>query len=101
MIADVNAESPYERAEGVLTRQALHDALATLGYRERLVIELRYGLGDREPHTLDQIARRFGVNRDRIRQIENRSLIKLRRLRAAQALRNGPESAVEVASRAW
>ena len=72
LIADEQAESPYERAVENLTNEALRDALENLSYRERRVLELRYGLGDQHPRTLDEVARAFNVTRERIRQIEHR-----------------------------
>ena len=53
------------------------------------MLELRYGLGDQPPSTLQEIARTFHVTRERIRQIENQSLGKLQELREAQQLRDG------------
>jgi len=88
LIADQHAESPYERAVENLTREALTDALENLGYRERRVLELRYGLAGEHPHALAEIARRFNVNRERVRQIETRSLEKLESLSATQRLRD-------------
>jgi RNA polymerase primary sigma factor len=92
-IADEQAESPYERAVEILTNQALYDALENLSYRERRVLELRYGLGDQHPRTLDDVAHAFNVSRERIRQIENQSLKKLQALRGAQQLRQDVETA--------
>ena len=74
LIADERAESPYERAVEILTNEALRDALENLSYRERRVLELRYGLGDQHPRTLDEVGRTFNVTRERIRQIEHHSL---------------------------
>jgi RNA polymerase primary sigma factor len=91
-IADEQAESPYERAVEILTNQALRDALENLSYRERRVLELRYGLGDEHPRTLDEVGRRFNVTRERIRQIENQSLRKLQALHGAQRLRDDVET---------
>ena len=61
--------------------------LATLSYRERRVLELRYGLNGENPRTLDEVGRAFNVTRERIRQIENQGLKKLRALAGAQKLR--------------
>ena len=88
LIADEHAESPYERAVETLTNEALREALETLSYRERRVLELRYGLGDEHPRTLDEVGRTFNVTRERIRQIENHALKKLQNVREAQQLRN-------------
>ena len=92
-IADEQAESPYERAMEILTKQALRDALENLSYRERRVLELRYGLGGEHPCTLDEVGRAFNVTRERIRQIENQSLKKLQTLPEAQQLRDDVEIA--------
>ena len=92
-IADEQAESPYERAVEILTNEALRDALENLSYRERRVLELRYGLGGEHPCTLDEVGRTFNVTRERIRQIENQSLKKLQNLREAQQLRDDVEIA--------
>ena len=92
-IADERAESPYERAVEILTKEALREALENLGYRERRVLELRYGLGGEYPRTLDEVGRTFNVTRERIRQIENQSLKKLQKLYEAEKLRDDVEIA--------
>ncbi len=88
LIADERTESPYERAAEILTKEALREALEKLSYRERRVLELRYGLGGEHPRTLDAVGRTFNVTRERIRQIENQSLRKLQGLAEAQKLRD-------------
>ncbi|MHB1834855.1 MAG: sigma-70 family RNA polymerase sigma factor, partial [Solirubrobacteraceae bacterium] len=92
LIADEQAASPYERAAATLTNEALHDALKSLSYRERRVLELRYGLGDQHPRTLGEIGRTFNVTRERIRQIENNALRKLQNLHQAQQLRENVDN---------
>jgi len=87
-IADERAESPYERAAEILTKEALREALENLSYRERRVLELRYGLGGEHPRTLDEVGRTFNVTRERIRQIETHTLKKLEALPEAQRLRD-------------
>jgi len=87
-IADEQAESPYERAAEILAKNALREVLESLSYRERRVLELRYGLDGEQPRTLDEISRTFNVTRERIRQIENSSLKKLQNLEIAQQLRD-------------
>ena len=77
----------------ILTNKALRDALENLSYRERRVLELRYGLGGEHPRTLDEVGRTFNVTRERIRQIENQSLKKLQNLHEAQQLRDDGEIA--------
>jgi RNA polymerase primary sigma factor len=76
-IADERAESPYERAAEILTKEALREALENLSNRERRVLELRYGLGGEHRRTLDEVAREFNVTHERIRQIEKHSVEKL------------------------
>ena len=86
-IADDNAPSPEDSAELSLRHEALQGVLNTLTYRERRVLELRYGLDGEQPRTLDEVGRTFNVTRERIRQIENQSLQKLATLVEAQGLR--------------
>jgi RNA polymerase primary sigma factor len=61
-----------------LLRERIEEVLKSLAPREREVIELRFGLKDGTPRTLDEVARQFGITRERIRQIESRGLGKLR-----------------------
>jgi RNA polymerase primary sigma factor len=63
------------------------------------VIELRYGLGDQHPRTLDEVGRTFNVTRERIRQIEHQSLKKLQQLQETQRLRNDIEIAFDYSPR--
>jgi RNA polymerase primary sigma factor len=86
-LADDKAVDPETSAHQVLRREALRDVLSTLSYRERRVLELRHGLGDERPRTLAEIGRTFGVTRERIRQIEKRSLQQLAGVPEAQKLR--------------
>ena len=90
LIADERAESPYDRAVETLTHEALRDALENLSYRERRVLELRYGLDDQPPRTLAEVALAFNVTRERIRQIEHRSLKKLQSLQETRYLGDTP-----------
>jgi RNA polymerase primary sigma factor len=69
---------PEEEVEVPLRSQALSAALLSLQERERQVLVLRYGLDDSEPKTLEEIGRRLGLTRERVRQIEAVSLLKLR-----------------------
>ena len=78
LIEDGDAPSPVESAAFLLLRQHLGAVLSTLGERERKVVQLRYGLGDGRPRTLEEIGQLFGVTRERIRQIESKTLSKLR-----------------------
>jgi RNA polymerase primary sigma factor len=86
-IADERAESPYERAAEILSNEALREALEHLSYRERRVLELRYGLGSEHPRTLDEVGRKFDLTRERIRQIESHALKKLKQLPETRGLR--------------
>src|SRR5438105_3217969 len=82
-IADERAESPYERAAEILTKEALREALENLSYRERRVLELRYGLGGEHPRTLDEVGRTFNVTRERLRPTADQSLHELQSLAAS------------------
>src|SRR5438094_7853973 len=86
-VADETAEEPFESATENLQREDVQRALNALPERERQVIELRYGLRGHEPLTLEEVGRTFGVTRERIRQIENNTLKKLKQLPEAQRLR--------------
>jgi RNA polymerase primary sigma factor len=86
-VEDESAESPFESATVIMQRENVWRALNVLPDRERKVIELRYGLSGKQPLTLEEVGRAFGVTRERIRQIENNTLKKLQRLPEAQGLR--------------
>jgi len=86
-ITDENLPLPDEEAETTLRKETLRKILGTLSSRERQVLELRYGLDGQHPRTLDEVGRTFNVTRERIRQIENQSLKKLRALADAVKLR--------------
>lgn len=87
LIEDGDAASPVESAAFLLLREHLDAVLSTLGERERKVVQLRYGLADGRPRTLEEIGRIFGVTRERIRQIESKTLSKLRDHAFADQLR--------------
>ncbi|MEU7560559.1 RNA polymerase sigma factor [Streptomyces eurythermus] len=87
LIEDGDATSPVESAAFLLLREHLDAVLSTLGERERKVVQLRYGLADGRPRTLEEIGRLFGVTRERIRQIESKTLGKLRDHAFAEQLR--------------
>ncbi len=78
---------PEEEVEHSLRCQALHEGLAALSERERRVLQLRYGLIDEEPKTLEDIGRRLGLTRERVRQIEVEALRRLAGLREMQYAR--------------
>jgi len=77
-IEDQEAEVPADAASFSLLQEQLREVLDTLSERERKVIELRFGLIDGHPRTLEEVGRVFGVTRERIRQIESKTLSKLR-----------------------
>ncbi|MEE1728424.1 RNA polymerase sigma factor [Streptomyces sp. BE282] len=87
LIEDGDAASPVESAVFLLLREHLEAVLSTLGERERKVVQLRYGLEDGRPRTLEEIGRIFGVTRERIRQIESKTLSRLRDHAFADQLR--------------
>jgi RNA polymerase primary sigma factor len=87
-LTDENAPLPDEAAETTLRKETLRRILSTLSHRERRVLELRYGLDGEHPRTLDEVGRTFNVTRERIRQIENQSLKKLRALADANSLKD-------------
>ena len=86
-IQDTIGPRPDEAVEELLRREELHSILSMLSYRERKVLELRYGLDGHDPRTLDEVGRAFNVTRERIRQIENQGLRKLQAMAAAQGMR--------------
>jgi RNA polymerase primary sigma factor len=86
-VADDGVAEPFEEASEHLQRESVARALNALPERERQVIQLRYGLAGIEPLTLEEVGQAFGVTRERIRQIENSTLKKLKALPEAQILR--------------
>jgi RNA polymerase primary sigma factor len=86
-VADDATAEPFEEASEHLQKEGVRRALDALPERDRQVIELRYGLSGLEPLTLEEVGKTFGVTRERIRQIENNTLKKLKRLPEAQMLR--------------
>src|SRR5262249_1721899 len=80
LIEDERQLRPGDDMAEVQRDRRVAELIAQLPYRERTILELRYGLGGGRPHTLEEVGRRFGVTRERVRQIETRTL---RRLAAA------------------
>jgi RNA polymerase primary sigma factor len=87
-LTDENVPLPDEAAEVTMRAETLKRILGTLSHRERRVLELRYGLDGEHPRTLDEVGRTFNVTRERIRQIENQSLKKLRALADSLSLKD-------------
>ena len=86
-IEDIAAESPFETASEALRRESVGRVLAILPRREREVLEMRYGITGGRSRTLEEVGRAFNITRERVRQIENRTLKKLQTLPEAQLLR--------------
>ncbi len=86
-LADESAPSPDESTDTALREETLQRVLGTLSYRERRILELRYGLNGERPCTLDEVGRTFNVTRERVRQIENQTLRKLQAMAESQKLR--------------
>ncbi len=78
LIPDENAVDPSMGTERSVVREKLLAVIATLSKRERTILELRHGLHDHSPQTLEEVGRKFGVTRERIRQIESKAFRKLR-----------------------
>jgi RNA polymerase primary sigma factor len=87
-IEDAEVEAPSDAASFTMLQEQLHEVLNTLNDRERKVIQLRFGLQDGHPRTLEEVGREFGVTRERIRQIESKTLGKLRHPNRSSALRD-------------
>ncbi len=86
-IEDADAVVPIEAAAFIMLQDQLERVLDELSRREQRIIQLRFGLTDGHPRTLEEVGREFGVTRERIRQIESKTLAKLRHPSRAQMLR--------------
>ncbi len=87
-IEDHAAEAPAEAAARRMLNRAVIDALDELNDREKAVVRLRFGLDDGQARTLEEVGKEFGVTRERIRQIESKTLAKLRHPHRSQKLRD-------------
>jgi len=87
-IEDQHAEAPAEMAARKMLGDAVVEALDQLNDREKAVVRLRFGLDDGQARTLEEVGREFGVTRERIRQIESKTLAKLRHPHRSQKLRD-------------
>jgi RNA polymerase primary sigma factor len=87
-IEDETVVEPVDAASNQLLREQVRNVLGFLTDREREVLEMRFGLLDGKDHTLEEVGRRFGVTRERIRQIEAKALRKLRHPSRSKALRD-------------
>jgi RNA polymerase primary sigma factor len=87
-IEDKDSASPVDEVAGIVRREEIVAVLGLLTHRERSVLMLRFGLDDGHPLTLEEVGQRFGVTRERIRQIEAKTLAKLKAYREAQRLQD-------------
>ena len=87
-LADASAEAPAEVAARLMLNAAVLEALGELNEREQQVVRLRFGLEDGQARTLEEVGKEFGVTRERIRQIESKTLAKLRHPHRSQKLRD-------------
>lgn len=88
LIEDSEAVVPADAVSFTLLQEQLHSVLDTLSEREAGVVSMRFGLTDGQPKTLDEIGKVYGVTRERIRQIESKTMSKLRHPSRSQALRD-------------
>ncbi len=88
LIEDSEAVIPADAVSFTLLQEQLHQVLDTLSEREAGVVSMRFGLGDGQPKTLDEIGKVYGVTRERIRQIESKTMSKLRHPSRSQVLRD-------------
>ena len=86
-IEDSDAVAPVDAVSDIVQKEDLAQVLGSLTHRERKVIELRFGLKGEHPRTLEEVGQKFGVTRERIRQIEAKTLVKLKSYRESQKLR--------------
>ena len=88
LIEDSEAIQPGEAVSFTLLQEQLHSVLDTLSEREAGVVSMRFGLTDGQPKTLDEIGKVYGVTRERIRQIESKTMLKLRHTSRSDVLRD-------------
>jgi RNA polymerase primary sigma factor len=88
LIEDSEAVVPADAVSFTLLQEQLHSVLDTLSEREAGVVSMRFGLADGQPKTLDEIGKVYGVTRERIRQIESKTMSKLRHPSRSQVLRD-------------
>ncbi len=91
LLEDSTSAEPLDRVADVLRNSNLAEALEALSWRERRVLELRYGLSGEDPLTLEEIGKHLGVTRERVRQIEMTTLLKLKHSEQAGSLRETAE----------
>jgi RNA polymerase primary sigma factor len=97
-LSDGSTPNPGENVDQRLLRERIVEVLRSLAPREREVIELRFGLKDGTPRTLDEVAKQYNITRERIRQIEARGLLKLRQPTRAERLEEFADVEIEAAN---
>ena len=80
IVQDENAETPYEQLEDKTVTRMLHEMVKTLDPREATILQFRFGLDGGNERTLEEVGQKFGVTRERVRQIQNIALAKLRKM---------------------
>jgi len=92
LVADGARPSPMQDAESMLDRRHVTGLLAALDVREQRILNFRFGLDGQEPLSLEETGRKIGVTRERVRQIEKRCLLKLRKLARVESVGSEPPS---------
>mgnify|MGYP000452872020 CR=1 FL=1 len=88
LIEDKDSPSPWEHTSETLMRERIDQVLNTLSPREARILRLRFGLYDGQTYTLEEIGEKFGLTRERIRQLEGKALRRLRHPRRSRRLRD-------------
>jgi len=78
VVADANAAAPFDQIVSENDNELVQEVLATLDRRESKILAMRFGLDDGEPKTLEEVGEHFGITRERIRQIQEQALQKMR-----------------------
>ena len=84
LLEDTEALSPKQVTQQELVHKEVREAVDTLPPREKKIVELRFGLAGERPYTLEEIGREFGISRERVRQLQNVALARLRQRRNVQ-----------------
>jgi RNA polymerase primary sigma factor len=87
LIADTSTENPYQNMVAEANRQIVESVLSTLSSKEAEILRMRFGIGSDRPMTLEEVGKHYGVTRERIRQVENKAIRKLRNPMRAHMLK--------------
>lgn len=87
LIADTSTENPYQNMVAEANRQIVESVLSTLSSKEAEILRMRFGIGSDRPMTLEEVGKHYGVTRERIRQVENKAIRKLRNPMRARMLK--------------